>query len=88
MKSKHIFLKKSYISSIIIEWIKLDQYVRNAESHSLFGKRLLSFIRLEANGIFNLHNAKEIKLLNRLRIGYSHLKKRKFRRNFQDAINL
>ena len=32
-------------------------------------------------------SAKGIKLSTRLRVGFSHLKKHKFRRNFVDAIN-
>ena len=36
--------------------------------------------------MFNVHNAKGIKFLTRLRIGFSHLKEHKFRHNFEDAI--
>ena len=87
IKSKHNFFKNSYIPSTIIERNKLDQDIRNAESYALFRKHLLSFIRPEANNIFNVHNAKGIKLLTRLRVGFSHLKEHKFRHNFVDAIN-
>ena len=87
MKIKHTFFKNSYIPSTIIEWEKLGQDIRNAESYALFRKHLLSFIRPEANNIFNLHNATVIKLLTRLQVSFSHLKERKFRHNFQDAIN-
>ena len=45
------------------------------------------FIRPEANNIFNVYNAKGIKLLTRLRAGFSHLKEHKFRHNFVDTIN-
>ena len=37
--------------------------------------------------MFKEHNAMGTKLLTRLRVGFSHLKKRKFLHNFQDAIN-
>ena len=87
IKSKHNFFKNSYIPSTIIEWNKLDQDIRNAESYALFRKHLLSFIRPEANNIFNVHNAKGIKLLTRLRVGFNHLKEHKFQHNFVDAIN-
>ena len=73
--SKHNFFKNSYLPSTIIEWNKLDQGIRNAES---FRKHLLSFIRLEANNMFNADKAKGIKLLTRLRVGFSHLKQHKF----------
>ena len=87
IKSKHTFFKNSYIPSTIIEWNKLDLDIRNAESYALFRKHLLSFIRPEANNIFNVHNAKGIKLLTRLRVGFSHLNENKFRHNFEDSIN-
>ena len=70
-----------------VEWNKLDQDIRNAESYASFRKHLLSFIRPEANNIFNAHNAKGIKLLTRLQVVFSHLKEHKFQHNFEDAIN-
>ena len=74
-------------TSTIIEWNKLDQDIRNGKSYALFRKHLLSFIRRKANNIFNLHNAKGIKLLTSLRVVFSHLKEHKFRHNCVDAIN-
>ena len=85
-ESKHNFFKNSYIPSAIIEWNKLDQDISNAGRYALFRKHLLSFIRPEAYNIFNVHNAKGIKLLTRL-TGFSHLKGHKFRHYFVDAIN-
>ena len=52
--------KNSSIPSTITERNKLDRDKRNAESYALLRKHLLSFIKPEANGIFNLHNAKGI----------------------------
>ena len=54
---------------------------------ALFRKHLLSFIRHETNNIPNVHNAKGVKPLTRLRVGVSHLKEHKFRHNFEDTIN-
>ena len=87
IKSKHNFLKISYIPSIIVERNKLDQDIRNAESYALFRKLVLGFIRPGPNNIFNVHNKKDIKLLTRLRIGFIHLKEQKFRHNSVDARN-
>ena len=87
MKSRHTFFKKSYILSTITEWNKLDQDIRNAVSYALFRKHLSSFIWPVANNISNGNNAKKVKLLTRLRVDFSHLKKHKFRHNFQNAIN-
>ena len=86
-KFKPNFFNNSYIPSTVIKWIQLDQDIRNAESYALFRKHLLSFIGSEANNMFNVHNAKGIKLFARLRVGFSHLKEHKIRHNFVDAIN-
>ena len=88
IESKHNVFKNSYIPSTIIAWNKLDHNIRNAKSYTLFRKHRLSFIRPEPNNIFNVHNAEGIKLLARLRVGFSHLTEHKFRHNFVDAINL
>ena len=36
---------------------------------------------------FDIHNPKGIKLITRLRLGLSHLRKHKFKQSFQDTIN-
>ena len=71
----------------MIEWNKLDEDICNAENYALFRKHLLTFIRTEVNIIFNVNNAKGIKILSRLRVGFRHLKKQKFQHNFEDSIN-
>ena len=37
--------------------------------------------------VFNCHNPKGVKLLNKLRLGLSHLRERKFKHSFQDSLN-
>ena len=41
-----------------------------------------------AKSVFNVVDIYGIKLLTRLRVGLSHLRKHKFTFNFQDTINL
>ena len=36
---------------------------------------------------FDTHNPKGIKLITRLRLGLSHLRKHKFKQSFQETIN-
>ena len=66
----NLLFKYSYIPSTIIEWNKLDKDILIVEINAFFRKRLLSFIRPKAN----VHNTKGIKILTRLRVGFSHLK--------------
>ena len=67
-------LKFLTFSNFLTESEFLTVYWIAPESYAFFRKHLLSFIRPEANNIFNVHNAKGIKLLTRLRVGFSHLK--------------
>ena len=48
---------------------------------------LLKFIKPSSNSLFNCHSLKGIKLITRLRLDLSHLRKHKFRHNFQDTLN-
>ena len=47
----------------------------------------MRFIRPPENTIFNCQNPSGIKLITRLRLCLSHLRKQKFRHNFQDTLN-
>ena len=51
----------------------------------IFKKRLLNFIWQNSNNVFN--NQLGLKLLIRLRTGFSHLKEHKFKHNFQDSVD-
>ena len=84
---KHDFFKNTFFPSTIMEWNKLDWEIKNSESIVTFKKRILSFIRPSANSTFNCHNPRGIKLLSRLRLGLSHLRKHKFKHSFQDSLS-
>ena len=88
---KHEYFRKSFFPSTFIEWNKLDNNNRNSESVSAFKKQILKFIRpsptFNVHSTFNVHNLHGIKLLTRLRVGLSHLREHKFRRNFQYSLD-
>ena len=54
---------------------------------SIFKSNLLAFIRPVQNNIFNILDPQGLKLLTRLRLGFSHLSKHRFRHNFQECMN-
>ena len=56
-------LKILFFLSSVLEWNKLDSFIRYSETFTLFKKRLLEFIRPKANSIFNIHNPMGIKYL-------------------------
>ena len=76
-----------FFPSTVIEWNNLDSKIRNSKTFPAFKKSILKFIRPSSNSIFNCHNPKGIKLITRLKLGLSHLRKHKFWHNFQDTLN-
>ena len=86
---KHTYFKNSFFPSTVIEWNNLDKNIRSSESLALFKKSILQFIRQTPNRTFNCHNPIEIKLIvEKLRLGLSHLRDHKFKCNFLDCLNL
>ena len=81
-KVRHNFFKNSFFPSVISEWNKLDLEIRNSASLEIFKKHLLNFIRPNSSNAFNINNPLGLKLLTRLRTGFSHLKEHKFKHNF------
>ena len=69
------------------DWFKLNDYIRNSESITIFKKRLLSIIRSSPNIVYNIFDPIGLKLLTRLRLGFSHLNEHRCRHNFQDCLN-
>ena len=49
---------------------------------------ILNFIRPSASKVYNINDAIGIKLITRLRLGFSHLCEHKFKHNFRDRLNL
>ena len=60
---------------------------RRLKNVVIFFQTILRFIRPSENPIFNFHNFGGIKLITRLRLGFSHHHEHKFRHNFQDTLN-
>ena len=76
-----------FLPCVIREWNKLDPGKRNCLSYDSFHKALLNFIRPIEIKLFNIHDQVGIKLLTRLRLGFSHLREHKRRHNFEDTLN-
>ena len=82
-----IFSNFFFLSQAIREWNKLDTSICQAPSYSVFRKALLDFIRPTANSTFGTNDVSGLRLLTRLRVGFSHLREHKFKYNFQDTLN-
>ena len=64
----------SFFPSTLKDWFSLDVSIRNSESIGIFKGRLLSFIRPSQSSVYNIFDPSGLKLLTRLRLGFSHLK--------------
>ena len=65
----------------------MDPDTINLDSHAMFRKKLLTFIRLSEKNIYNIYDPQGSKLFNRLKLNFSHLREHKFRHNFADTMN-
>ena len=74
--------------SVILEWNKLDIYMRNSTSISIFKNSSLQFFRPSPNSLFNGHSPKDIKYEIWLQFGHIHLWEHNFKHSFQDTTNL
>ena len=66
---------------------KLDPDIRSSTSYNLFRDTLSKFIKHAQRKNFNINDSFAIKLLPRLRLGFSHLCKWKHRHGYRNMLN-
>ena len=74
--------RNSFLPFTVNEWNKLNSDIKNSDSYEMFRKKLLAFIRPVRNSVYGIYDPFGVKLINRLRLGFSHLREHKFRDNF------
>ena len=84
---KSEYFKNSFIPNVIYEWNKLDPHIRSSASYNLFRNTLLQFIMPAQKKTLNINDSVGVKLLTRLRLGFSHFHEHKFRHGFRDILN-
>ena len=84
---KSEYFKNSFIPNVIYEWNKLDPHIRSSASYNLSRDTLLKFISPAQRKTFNVNDSVAVKLLTRLRLGFSHLHEHTFRHDFRDILN-
>ena len=71
--------KFSFFLATLSDWFNLDPSIKNSESISSFKSKLLSFILPVQSNVYNIFDPQGLKLLTRLRLGFSHLSLVNFR---------
>ena len=84
---RNTLFQNSFLPFIIYEWNKLDSDIRNNDSHPMFLKKLLTFIRPLEKHTSGIYDPLGIRLLDILRLAFSSLRKYKFRHNIADTLN-
>ena len=87
MRCRNDYFKNSFIPYVVREWNKLCTEICNSTSYQQFRKSLLSSIKPTCSSLFSIHHPVGVKLLVRLRLGFSHLRGHKFGHNFHDTLN-
>ena len=84
LRCKSAHFQNLFLPFIITGWNKSDSDFKNIDFKAMSCKKLLTFIitSLE-NDTYGIYDPLGVKLLNRLRLGFSH----KFRHNFADTLN-
>ena len=78
---------KHYFSPwTIVTWNEIHKEARNT-SLTVFKKHLLKEICPVPHLVYNICNPNGLKLLPRLKLGFSHLNKHRFNHNFESCIN-
>ena len=81
------FFRNSFLPFAITEWNKLDSGIQILIPMQCSVKSFWFFIRPLGNDTYGIYDPLGIRLLNRLRLGFGHLKEHKFRHNFADTLN-
>ena len=78
------YFKKLLFPCVIGKWNKLNPKIRRSGSYSILRKLILNFIRPSTSQVYNINDTICIKLITRLRLGFSHSREH----NFLDKLNL
>ena len=87
MRCRNTYFKNSFMPYVVREWNRLSTEISNSTFCQEFRKLLLSFNKPICSSLFSFHHPVGVKLLVRLRLGFSHLREHKFRHNFHDTLN-
>ena len=71
----------------MVKWDKLKPEIRRSGSYDIFPKSILNFIRPSESKVYNINDTIGIKLITRLRLGFSHSREHKIKHNLRDTLN-
>ena len=81
-RCRTVSFQNTFFPYSVSQWNQLQPEIRNSISHSFFRNALFKIVKPCEKTIYNIHDALGIKLITRLRLGFSHLLEHEFRNNF------
>ena len=82
------YFENWFFPCVIGEWNKLNPEIERSGSYNIFQKSIdIKLYSTKCSKVYNINDAIGIKLITRLRSGFSHLRKHKFKHNFRDTLN-
>ena len=75
----------SYYPYCLREWNNLDPSLRSKDSLNKFKAEHMKSLTPPKRSIFKISDIVDVRLLTRLRLGFSHLQEHKFRHNFANS---
>ena len=79
--------RNSFLTFTVNKWNKLDSDIKSSDSYTIFRKKLLASIKHVGNSLCGIYDPFGARLINRLRLGFSHFREQKFKHNFADTVN-
>ena len=76
-----------FLAFNVNEWNKRGSDIKNGDSYAILRKFFLAFRRPVGNSMYGTYDPFGVILINRSRLGFSHLREHKFRDNFADTVN-
>ena len=82
------FSETLYYRLLLMNGINWTLILRTVILMELSAKKLLAFIRPVGNSMYGIYDPFGVKLINRSRLSFSHLREHKLGHNFADTVNL
>ena len=80
------YFQNSFFPCVIVKWNKLKPEIRRSGSYDIFRKSILNFTRPSESKVYNINDTIGIKLITRLRLGFSHSCEHKIKHNLRDTL--
>ena len=80
------YFQNWFFPCFIVKWNKLKPEIWRSGSYDIFRKSILNFTRPSESKVYKINDTIGIKLITRLRLGFSHSCEHKIKHNLRDTL--